>query len=378
MTETQPRDPMEPHTSASEPVAEIPTSAERSRRSRLSLLSNFTVRTRLLALAGILGVLWALVVALSLTGIANVRTHYNATAAGLAQLSNFHQSDEAWYLADDTAGIEASLLLIHTPASNPILKLVSPIPVAEEKLSQQLLAKVLRYPASAPMVAKVHKLQALLAQYGPVTAKYEKAAATGNIAAAMAALGAKTMIAKQLAIAYGAATPIVTANLASSGRQIGSTLDGMRTRIIVLTLISVVFGGLVMLLIIRSITSPLTKVTAAAKRFARGAVDVEIDVHGRDEIATVADSFRDAISGQRQIAESLVEFSNRNLAVSFEPRSEEDVVGHAFVELQQQMRSALGDHATTRELQSGMGDLLGTLQHLEQGLQSMNEGDLTV
>jgi methyl-accepting chemotaxis protein len=42
------------------------------------------------------------------------------------------------------------------------------------------------------------------------------------------------------------------------------------------------------------------------------------------------------------------------------------------------MRDALGEHATTHQLQSGMGDLLGTLQHLEHGLTSMSGGDLTV
>ena len=42
------------------------------------------------------------------------------------------------------------------------------------------------------------------------------------------------------------------------------------------------------------------------------------------------------------------------------------------------MQAALGERSTTRQLQSGMGELLGTLQHLEHGLQSMNDGDLTV
>ena len=54
------------------------------------------------------------------------------------------------------------------------------------------------------------------------------------------------------------------------------------------------------------------------------------------------------------------------------------MLGHAFVDLRDQMQAALGEKSTTRQLQSGMGELLGTLQNLEQGLQSMNDGDLTV
>jgi methyl-accepting chemotaxis protein len=204
------------------------------------------------------------------------------------------------------------------------------------------------------------------------------AARSGSTARLFQLEGTKGALGKGLAVGYGNLTPIVLANLTANGNQIGSRLNSLRTTVIVLTIVSVIVGGLIMLLIIRSITGPLGRVAAAAKRFARGAVDVELDVHGRDEIATVAESFREAIALQKRLAESLIEFSGRNLAVEFEARSEEDVLGHAFLQLQQQMRSALGDHASTRELQSGMGDLLGTLQHLEQGLQSMNEGDLTV
>jgi HAMP domain-containing protein len=343
-----------------------------------TVLQNVKVRSRLLILAAVIALLWGLVVIFSLTGIASVKSHYNAATQGVAQLVDFHKSDEAWYLADDTAGIEASLLLIHMPSNNPLLKLVTPIPPAQEKLAQKLLADALKYPASAAMVSRVHQLQSLLAQYGPLTVRYEKAAATGNVPAAMKALGEKSAIAEKLANGYGAATPIVLANLNVNGNQIGSRLDSMRTTVILLTIVSAILGGLIMLMIIRSITRPLGKVADAAKRFARGSVEVELDVRGKDEIATVADSFREAIASQKKVAECLVEFSDRNLAVDFEARSEEDVLGHAFLQLQERMRAALGDHATTRELQSGMGELLGTLQHLEHGLVSMNDGDLTV
>jgi methyl-accepting chemotaxis protein len=379
MTEFLPRDAAASPNPSPEPEVEAPASAGRLGASRISaFLSSVKVRTRLLALAGVLAVLWALVVIFSLTGIASVKTHYNATNKGVTQLVDFHKSYEAWFEADDTADIEATLLAEHAPANNPILKLVAPIPAEEEKAATAYLADVLRYPASASMVSKIHQLQRLMTEYVPLTTEQSKAAASGNVVDTMKAIGEKSAIAKGLAIGFGAATPIVEANLDANGNQIGSQLNGLRTTVIVLTIISVLVGGLIMLMIIRSITVPLSKLALAAKRFARGSVDVELDVHGKDEIATVADSFREAIAAQKRVADNMVEFSTGNLGVEFEPRSDEDVLGHAFVELQEQMQEALGEKSTTRQLQAGMGELLGTLQHLEHGLQSMNEGDLTV
>jgi methyl-accepting chemotaxis protein len=353
MTESLPRDAAESHNPSPEPEVEAPERAKQSGASRITaFLSNVKVRTRLLALSGVLAVLWALVVIFSLTGIASVKSHYNDANKGVTQLVDFHKSYEAWFEADDTADIEATLLAEHAPASNPVLKLVAPIPAEEEKAANGYLAAVLKYPATALMVTKIHQLQKLLTEYAPLTDEQSKAAASGNVADTVKAIGEKSAIAKGLAVGYGAATPIVLANLNTNGNQIGSKLDSLRTTVIILTIISVLVGGLIMLMIIRSITVPLSRVAA--------------------------DSFREAIASQRRIAENMVEFSTGNLAVSFEPRSDEDVLGHAFVELQDQLQEALGEQSTTRQLQSGMGELLGTLQHLEHGLQSVNEGNLTV
>jgi methyl-accepting chemotaxis protein len=78
------------------------------------------------------------------------------------------------------------------------------------------------------------------------------------------------------------------------------------------------------------------------------------------------------------MADATREFANGHLNVVVTPKSDGDVLGHAFVDLRDQMQQALGEKSTTRQLQSGMGELLDTLQNLEQGLQSMNDGDLTV
>ena len=116
----------------------------------------------------------------------------------------------------------------------------------------------------------------------------------------------------------------------------------------------------------------------AADRVAEGRVDVEIDIYGHGEISKVADSFRAVIAHLKNMSEVVGQFANGHLNVDVVPKSDGDVLGHAFVDLRDQMQEALGEQSRTRQLQSGMGELVGTLQHLEHGLQSMNDGDLTV
>jgi methyl-accepting chemotaxis protein len=170
----------------------------------------------------------------------------------------------------------------------------------------------------------------------------------------------------------------ITGAVTTAQAKIGTSISSTKTLLWVVTGISVLVGILAMTLIILSITRPLAKLTAAARRFARGAIDIDLDIQGRDEIASVADSFREAIGAQQKLSGGMLEFAGGHIAVPFEPRSEEDVLGKAFLQMQGQMRGALGDRATTRALESGMGELLETLQTLDQGLAAMIDGDLTV
>ena len=72
-------------------------------------------------------------------------------------------------------------------------------------------------------------------------------------------------------------------------------------------------------LIIRSITKPLAKVADAADLVAEGRVDVELDLHGRDEISKVAESFRAVISHLKTMSEVVGQFANGHLNVDVTP-----------------------------------------------------------
>jgi methyl-accepting chemotaxis protein len=301
----------------------------------LRRLAGARIRTRLLVLVGVLALLWAVVVIFSLTGISTVKSHYSKASVGVTQLVAFHKSYEAWFEADDVADVQANLEQLHVPSSNPILKEVAPIPAEEEAAAAAYLAAALKYPASAKMVAGIHTLQKELAEYGPLTADQSKAALSGNSAAMLKSIYAKTAIGKDLAVGYAALDPIVLDNLNANGNKIGSTLDSTRNLIIILTIISVLIGALAVWWIIKSITGPLGRVTDAAERFALGEVDIDLDVHGSDEVGTVAEAFRAAIASEQESARALQQFAAGNIGVELALRSEGDVLGNAFHEMQE-------------------------------------------
>lgn len=372
--------PASPENSAQSFTA--PFSGKKSQHKRSNNLAaqfaNIKVGTRLLLLTGVLGVLWALVVVFSLTGASSVKSHYTAANKGVTQLVDYNTSYEDWYKADDLSSIDVPLYYVHVPSKNFILKETAPDIPTDEQAAQSTLANVLKQPISAALRTKLQNLESTLTAWDKANAAELQAAKTGNEQTMLAAAAATGGPAAKIADAYDALTPQVLANLNDNGNKIGSRLDSMRTTIIILTIVSVLIAMIAIIAIIRSITRPLNKVADAAKRFADGDIDIDIDVHGKNEIASVADSFRGAIAAQRQIADDMVEFSEGHIGAPFKARSERDVLGKAFLKMQDGMREALGEHSTSRRLQSGMGELLESMQTLEHGLQSMNTGDLTV
>ena len=124
--------------------------------------------------------------------------------------------------------------------------------------------------------------------------------------------------------------------------RIPATVNSTLTLSIVIGIVALVLAAGITFLIIRSITKPLAKVADAADLVAEGRVDVELDLHGRDEISKVADSFRAVIAHLKNMSDIVGQFANGHLNVQVTPKSDGDVLGHAFVDLRDQMQAALG------------------------------------
>jgi methyl-accepting chemotaxis protein WspA len=105
------------------------------------------------------------------------------------------------------------------------------------------------------------------------------------------------------------------------------------------TVLLIVFG----FFIIRNISTPLQRITGAAKQIATGDLNVVVGTNGRsDEIGVLAHSFSRMTASLQQMAKGAEEVAAGNLAVIIKPQSEKDVVGNALGTMVQKLSSLIG------------------------------------
>jgi methyl-accepting chemotaxis protein len=371
-----------------DPARDLPEATKGGRLG--ALLTGVTVRTRLIGLGGILAALLVVVAVIAITGFNGVKSAYNADQIPGNNRDLAAAAHDGWLTADDQTNMYTALIWLNDSRQASLMAATWKQVVQGQKDANNNLAEMLRTPLSAKARVLTNTLVRDLAQYNGHTDRMHRivTAAAGATDAAVINQ-AKVQATREVTIANGAISNTVQRDFTKLRDQMGNEENTIGARIpattnsnltlsIVIGIIAVLLAALITFAIIRSITKPLAKVADAADRVAEGRVDVELDVHGRDEISQVADSFRAVIAHLKGMSEAAREFANGHLNVPVKPKSDGDELGHAFVELQSRMSDALGETSTTFQLQSGMSDLLGTLKQLEQGLSSMNEGDLTV
>jgi methyl-accepting chemotaxis protein len=368
---------------------EAPHTPATDGRSTLGRFGGLTVRARLIALGATLSVLLAVVAVIAVTGVSNIQSTYNADQTPGNDRDTAAVAYEGWLQADDQTNSFASLGALKDVSQEKLMAAAWKQVLTGRAQASANLAAILKTPISPRSRALTQQLVKDLVVYNGWTNK---------MYASFVGLAREKDPTQVDAVIDQAVRDITVNNAAITSKvqdefdtlrsqlgarddflsgQIPTTVSSTLTLSIVIGIVALLLAAGITYLIIRSITRPLAKVADAADRVAEGRIDVELDLHGRDEISKVAESFRAVIAHLKTMSEAVGQFANGHLNVQITPKSDGDVLGHAFVDLRDQMQEALGHESTTRQLQSGMGELLGTLQHLEYGLQSMNDGDLT-
>jgi methyl-accepting chemotaxis protein len=108
----------------------------------------------------------------------------------------------------------------------------------------------------------------------------------------------------------------------------------------------------------RSIARTALAIRTAAKGLARGDVNQQVKVQSKDELGEAAEALGDVIAYQREIATVADAVSSGDLTRSVAPKSEQDVLGHAFARMT----------TTTREMVAGMQTSATTLAGAAQEL----------
>jgi methyl-accepting chemotaxis protein len=121
-----------------------------------------------------------------------------------------------------------------------------------------------------------------------------------------------------------------------------TTQDLLRTSALAVALGLVLVMGLTVLLM-RPIARGLQQLTTASRRLARGDIDGDIALSGRDEIGQMADAFREVMRYQRELAEVANAMAAGDLSRAGQIASERDSLGLAFDRMRNSLRQLVGD-----------------------------------
>ena len=100
------------------------------------------------------------------------------------------------------------------------------------------------------------------------------------------------------------------------------------------TIIAVGLGLLIALLTAKSITSPMQKLIGVAREIGEtGNLDQTIDIHRKDEIGVLADSFNKMMAHLKEMAAVSSAIAEGKLNIPIQPRSKQDTMANAYIRM---------------------------------------------
>ena len=159
---------------------------------------------------------------------------------------------------------------------------------------------------------------------------------------------------------------LVTQNLVAESKKLSAR---MALTQIVTMILSVVASLTLTLLIARSIAKPSRILAAAAKRIAFGDINIQLNIEERkDEMGTLAESFREMIRVFMRQAECLDSIAKGDFTAAMTPASEEDIVGKAIVNILSNNNNLMNEVQTvSSQVSAGVSQIAQASQDLAIG-----------
>jgi methyl-accepting chemotaxis protein len=172
---------------------------------------------------------------------------------------------------------------------------------------------------------------------------------------------------------YIAYTPIegpegwILAMVADKDEMMAPYRGGILISLAVLALL-IFASGVVAVLIARSIGNPVRKIAEAADRLAVGDLDVNVDVSSKNEIGSLAESFKNLVESTRTQALAVEQIADGDYTVEVEIRSDKDLLGRKLSEMVQKLNLMMMDIATAADqVSAGSKQIADSSMALSQG-----------
>jgi methyl-accepting chemotaxis protein len=156
--------------------------------------------------------------------------------------------------------------------------------------------------------------------------------------------------------------------------------------IIALVVFFILLG--VSFVVTRSFTGVIDRVSQAAFKLAHGDINQIINEKSRDELGLMASAMQKTIIYMRDMAQAAARLAEGDLTVQITPRSEEDLLGHSFVNMIKNLKTLVNevqqnaqilDNASEHLSQSAANtekaseQIVMTVQHVAQGASQQTE-----
>lgn len=168
-------------------------------------------------------------------------------------------------------------------------------------------------------------------------------------------------------------------NVKEKQDELGPMVQASNQRAIVLILVigivAILLGVLFAVIILRSIINPLSKITEAATSLALGDITQSVDIESKDEIGTLADSFRNMIKAQQDKAQVAEQIAEGNVEVSIEMASDKDVLGKSMITMKDSIKALIEEGTMLGEAtEAGNLKVRGDINKFEGGYKEIISG----
>lgn len=124
-----------------------------------------------------------------------------------------------------------------------------------------------------------------------------------------------------------------------------TSLSSLRNFSLILMVVAAVLIIILAFWIAGSLSQPIQRMSQFAAALAIGDISQSLEVQSKDEIGELANAFRTVVEYQRNVAQVAQRLADKDLTVTIEPKSAQDVLGHSLVQMLTILRQTLGEIA---------------------------------
>jgi methyl-accepting chemotaxis protein len=372
-------------TTSSSPRAAAPGS---TRRGRAGILDRLTVRARLFTLAGVLVALGAICVLIAVTGLSSQKRKVHESNVVFSTFRMERNAYEGWLTADDQMNMYAALAVLNAPGQRRLAETTWGQVVAGHAQAVTDLTWLRDQAASPAVRAKAATTLGELTAYYGFTLRMRAAVLAGHPTEAVRLVTVSNAPASNATQAdFNAMSKLLDRRAAQIKAASAASASSALSLVLIVAVIAVLLCVGVTLLIIRSIVTPLRRITRAAERISEGDIDsaVSLPASSETEIGRLAHAFRNSSDYLAEMASVAEQVAEGNLSVTVQPRSERDVLGQAFARMRSRLastieniaRSSSAVGAASTEMaessqQAGLavGEIAGAVGNVAEGAES--------